>query len=1723
MLMAAHERTKRLLRFLKEYAAIRFPPTRDLDRVGWKLWLEELPAHSSIAVLRITADDGREDEGNDGPEVLMRIRRPRLSRPPALLPSLEGWLEGPCDDPLKEPGVLTERSISDPDGTSRVERFEQNPDRVRDWHNWRERWRNWAQQEQPARKAMEIYERFYELYAELQREGERYELALADGILFWRWRDGSQERSIHFPLLVMPIQLEFKPDVPEFIIRETDRNPELRTTILRDAPLTNPTVLSSIHEEVTQGARFLHPLEGPNTTAFLKSLAPRLAPDGEFTDEPVEPQKVSGPHPPRIWRSPVLLLLPRTQGYMRAVERVIEDLERRDDPPAALCSVVGVQPEEPRDDSSDLHPQKNDLGILRDIFFTKPWNHEQLQIAARLKRYGCVLVQGPPGTGKTHTIANLIGHLLAEGKSVLVTAYTSKALRVVREHISQPLRPLAVSVLDDDLASRQQLEEAVTAITNRLNEDPSSLHRRADNLTKQREELLREIASLRTRLVEAIGSEYRPIVIAGREYAPSEAARHVAEGVGQYDWIPEPVEPGAPLPLSTAELAELYRLNRDLPEEEERELRAALPDPKMLLDPDHFQELTDLLRESPEGHHKVWWHKGPGLQDIPVLEGLANAARELGKLLLTAEQWELVMIESSEAALIDRHLFSPAEALLQLQRDNAHLLIAHRPSLPSDGTWEEHEQTSNRLAETAKRQGGRLSWWDTLWPPQHRRFVKSARVASGQPRMVEHFQALAAEAAIQRQRQQLRNAWEYLITQHGGPSADDLGPQPENEIRQRASRIRRLLSVKEEIARLQERLLPLGFHWDRACGEISLPQDAEHRLRGLGEFLSDALPRALTAMILLLHQRDAKRRIQEARNRLGEPSPGTAAAALRDALAGRDPARYRAAYARLRKLYEKYVHLRRREELLERLSRFAPAWAEAIRARRGVHGGDALPGDPEAAWLWRQLHQELVHRSETSIQEIQNRLEQCMKQLHRITAELVNCRTWAYRIGKTTPEQRQALVGWLNTMRRLGKGTGRSAPRLRAEAARLLARAKDAVPVWIMPLARVAEQMDPTTTCFDVVIVDEASQCDLLGLIALYLGDQVVVVGDHEQVSPEGVGQELRAIERLQAEYLRGIPNAHLYDGRRSIYDLARESFGGALMLTEHFRCVPEIIAFSNRLCYGGRIRPLRESGSVPLKPAVVPHRVRGTAHAKVNEEEAETIAALILAMLDHPTYDGKTIGVISMVGDEQAKLIERLVRQVCLNDPELERKLEERRLLCGNPAQFQGDERDVVLISLVDGPSPEGPLPLRNDDRFKQRFNVAASRARDQLWVVYSLDPATDLKEGDLRRELIEFARWAYKNPEELLHGIGAEAERTESPFEREVLEWLSAKGYRVRAQWPVGSYRIDLVVEGEGGRVAVECDGDRWHPMEKIPEDLERQAVLERLGWRFIRIRGSEFYRDREATMARVVQELGRLGIRPRGRFSAPEDEGDDAPPHPLVEEIIRMAENIKAGERPEAIASCRPVHSDAGTSELSLAAPPARRSTSRPDIQPSSGEGRPAVPVQSIELFSSTSQPWDNSHADQESRSRGPLSADDREELRALLLAERDRLLSIYRKLTEGFHQLRTEAIEERDVIVYSSSRANTSANTYELEKVLAVLSLLEEQIPSLEAALRRLDTEDYGICARCREPIPIERLRAIPSAERCIKCQARVEAVRERRRAQEKGDSRQVKEFFLLPEM
>jgi superfamily I DNA and/or RNA helicase len=96
----------------------------------------------------------------------------------------------------------------------------------------------------------------------------------------------------------------------------------------------------------------------------------------------------------------------------------------------------------------------------------------------------------------------------------------------------------------------------------------------------------------------------------------------------------------------------------------------------------------------------------------------------------------------------------------------------------------------------------------------------------------------------------------------------------------------------------------------------------------------------------------------------------------------------------------------------------------------------------------------------------------------------------------------------------------------------LLKKCKDSVPVWIMPLSKVYESFDFKGNDFDVLILDEASQSDITAIIALGIAKEVIIVGDKEQVTPQGIGQDLTQIQSLIDEYLEGIPNKMSYDGK---------------------------------------------------------------------------------------------------------------------------------------------------------------------------------------------------------------------------------------------------------------------------------------------------------------------------------------------------------------------------------------------------------------------------------------------------------------------------------------------------------------------------------------------------------------------------------------------------------------
>src|SRR5712692_1334945 len=893
------------------------------------------------------------------------------------------------------------------------------------------------------------------------------------------------------------------------------------------------------------------------------------------------------------------------------------------------------------------------------------------------------------------------------------------------------------------------------------------------------------------------------------------------------------------------------------------------------------------------------WESGTAQCSPGEIEGLAAALVQAVEPLSGTDKWKLAAVYAGRYGDVHRQPWDQLISFVRLvHREAANAkesFVKYGPETSGDSAFKEQEHIAGEILAHLEG-GGKLGTFTLFTHKSWGQFLEQTKVNNTRPHRPEHFQALRQLLRLKGLRGDLGARWDRQVATLDAPHSSEMGEELEKTLMQYCDSIEACLDWQEHMwLPLQQQLKDIGFRWDKFLAEQPAVLGSEGELARIRIAVTDALLPILDSRfkklkLLQLEEefRDLKSRLKLAA-RVAKASK--AIAQLFAAVNDENSNRYREAHERLLELKSKQADLDLRRALLAKLETAAPAWSAAIRNRTDVHGRGEPPRDAASAWTWRQLNDELDRRASVSLEVLQAKSEKLREQLRRVTVELIDKRAWASQARSTSSRQRQALVGWLDTIRRIGKGHGIRVSLLRAEAARKMSECRGAVPVWVMPLSRVVENFDPHTTRFDVVIIDEASQSDVMALVALYLGKTVLVVGDHEQVSPSAVGQDLGVIQNLIFQYLRGIPNSDLYDGQISIYDLARQSFGGTTCLVEHFRCVPEIIQFSNMVSYDGRIKPLRDASRVHLRPHTIAHRVSGSSRdGKINRQEALTIASLLAAAMEQPEYKKNdagqplSFGAVSLVGDEQAIEIDNLVRAHVSPD-----RYELHRVLCGNAAQFQGDERDVIFVSLVDT-AERGSLSLRDQELFKQRFNVAASRARDQMWIVHSLSPHNDLKPDDLRRQLIEHA----EDPARLMRALEEREKRTQSNFEREVMKRLAAAGYRVTPHWKIGTFRIDLVVEGDGNRLAIECDGDRYHPLEKLPEDMDRQSVLERMGWIFTRIRSSEFLRNPARAMKPVFEKLETLEIPPTG--DSIEAENARQTSHDVIDRVMRRAEELR-----------------------------------------------------------------------------------------------------------------------------------------------------------------------------------------------------------------------------------
>lgn len=499
----------------------------------------------------------------------------------------------------------------------------------------------------------------------------------------------------------------------------------------------------------------------------------------------------------------------------------------------------------------------------------------------------------------------------------------------------------------------------------------------------------------------------------------------------------------------------------------------------------------------------------------------------------------------------------------------------------------------------------------------------------------------------------------------------------------------------------------------------------------------------------------------------------------------------------------------------------------------------------------------------------------------------------------------QGAQGEMKVIRgEIGKKRGHLAIR------RLFERAGNAVqrikPVLLMSPISVAQYLPPASLSFDLLVIDEASQVrpeDALGAIAR--AQQIVVVGDKKQLPPSSFFDRVIADEQDDKEGDDEDMGADLLDGAaklgtmESILTLCEARGLGSRMLKWHYRSRdPSLIEVSNREFYENDLvlppSPLQEDPAYGLCFS----RVDGAydkGGKRDNRKEGEAIVARVAEHARiHPTL---SLGIVTF-SFAQRNLITELLEVGRRGDLQLDAFLREGQsedLFVKNIENVQGDERDVILISVGYGPTvPGGRLSSMsfgpvNGEGGERRLNVLFTRARIRCEVFASFDPGdidVSRTAGEGPRILKRFLEFAKNGRVDEQSPTGLDAD---SPFEEDVAEIIRSYGFLADPQVGSAGFRIDIGVRhpDKPGTylLAVECDGAAYHSALWARErDRLRQDVLEHLGWRFHRIWSTDWFYNRKMEIERLraalahAREAAEQGIRIDGanrvRASVPID---------------------------------------------------------------------------------------------------------------------------------------------------------------------------------------------------------------------------------------------------------
>jgi len=1452
--------TRRLVEFLRDLAQMKDKVVRDISKYEDCLWLSRLPPSLERYLNR--------DAGLD--DVVLTIPPVRTTPAPPCPESLMPFVqtEDMLNSELEYPPYLVSTPVTILNG--------------REATAWTAEWSKWAVED----RKLALHRHWYKVFSKFQREldlrGDEFEVVLGIGLI----SVFANNFVTRHPLITLSLSVGTDPIngilnvsiQPAAKPRATDRR------LLEGLDFYDSKRLPEWHRKLRDWDPVpLKEEAGGLLREWLSTGVNRAYPFSESW-EPFEGIESSL----RLVWAPCFILRQRdSSNLVEYFESMLKSLEGDDAvAPLGLAQLIAAidSDERVRWLEEDGATSAEILGA--DPLFPLPANPEQLAIIEILRHDSGVVVQGPPGTGKTHTIANLVSALLSQGQRVLVTSQKPQALRVLREKMPKDIQSLCVSMTDVARGGSKELNESVTSLSDKFNHFSREIHeKRVKSLQNRRHNLRRSISELKEEIRALRESEtyHHPEVSAGFLGTRAEIAEKVARLEFEYSWFPLPLAADASntLPVETGEIHELLGLLRSETERRVGRATQVLPSLKELPSPAIIESLISkesIAQEVALSERTPWSSAFEKLtrEYRNELKTSLNEVRLLTVKIQTRENYEWLERSLSDTfeqvnLSLWRQVATDLSVLSEVrdQVGKLGLTQVYRPELETSGStglshWLEQVKSFKEYLD----RGGSF---------------KKGPLRSGSQRRVSEYLIKCQVGGLPiRTVESVGHLLTYM-------SADSLTRQVVERLKDvgiRIPDISRLVPRVNELNSVQE-LISVVVKIGEILGNVRdlllarnvtiCPQSIDELVVAIDGLEACEFMDELDSVRLELNK------YREASGLLAAlPHSAPEIRRLERAIERREIGQYTTAFSELALSFTEKEEQQRCDELLARLRNCHGALAELLRTSAQDKNWILRVSSIPNAWAWAAAARFLEQFENIDLENIaQDKLRASVDDLGDATAKLAAELAWGKCLTLMTAEQERALRTYQSNISSKGKGAGKWAGRYARAARQAMSEARDAVPAWIMPLNEVIETIPPDQNSFDVVIVDEASQAGIEALFLLWLAPRIIVVGDERQCAPSEIvrGGLQQIFDRLD-EFLSDVPE-YLRLGftpKSNLFSLLSTRFGSVIRLREHFRSMPEIIGWSSTQFYSDApLIPLRQFGSDRLRPLMATHvngaYTDGSSSTLTNRVEAEAIVSQLKLCLVDPAYDDKTFGVIALQSAAQVRLLDDLIDVAIPADVR-----ERRRLRVGTAPDFQGDERNVIFISMV--VAERARITSMTQRGWQRRFNVAATRAEDQMWLFHSVSYDM-LRPQDLRKSLLGYVL----SPPQVFGGdqhldLRWDSERRApfgSKFEQRVFIKIRERGYYLTPQFEVNGRFIDLVVSGAKGRLAIECDGDYWHSSrEDQMADIDRELELVRAGWRFFRIKESTFNRNPDRSLELLWSELELRGIRP-GDLHGQESDSD------------------------------------------------------------------------------------------------------------------------------------------------------------------------------------------------------------------------------------------------------